>query len=231
MTRTRSRAVLGAAAVLLALVALGAPPAIAQPSTRAVAPLLRPLSADERKVILTRVAADPRLRELVGEAPTRTIVGEPILEKAELERYLTQVDAPAPTRRFSVVVFDAKSNRAARAYVAADGSIARAEAIPAGDVPFTGEDVRDALAIARTNDAVRRRVPNLDRFTPQTPGVRAARDAFVAQLLPLRGTDPNDPCTRDRCADLIFRTPTGYLSVRAHVDLTRRSADVNGGPR
>jgi hypothetical protein len=91
--------------------------------------------------------------------------------------------------------------------------------------------VRDALALVRSNAAARRAIPTIDQFQPQTPGVRAPREAYVAQMLPLRSTDPKDPCTRDRCADLIFRTPRGYLSVRAHVDFTRRSVDVEGPRR
>ncbi len=47
-------------------------------------------------------------------------------------------------------------------------------------------------------------------------------------LDPLRSVDPNDACSRNRCLDLIFRTETGYLPVRADVDLTAQTVAVHG---
>jgi hypothetical protein len=65
----------------------------------------------------------------------------------------------------------------------------------------------------------------LDQFTILESG-SDARVPFAAQALPLRSTNPRDPCSTDRCLDLIFRTEEGYLSVRAHVDLTKRTATI-----
>jgi hypothetical protein len=47
----------------------------------------------------------------------------------------------------------------------------------------------------------------------------------------LRSSNRSDPCAIDRCLDLIFRTPKGYLPLRVHVDLTRRNAVLLRGGR
>ena len=57
------------------------------------------------------------------------------------------------------------------------------------------------------------------------------RVPFAAQVLPLVSTNQNDPCGSNRCVNLIFRTENGYLPVRAHIDLTRRTVAIQGGGR
>ena len=87
------------------------------------------------------------------------------------------------------------------------------------------------LALAKANPELRRAVgETLDRFAILEPGSEE-RVPFAAQVLPVVSTNRNDPCSTDRCVDLIFRTENGYLPLRAHVDLTRRAVAVHGGGR
>jgi hypothetical protein len=177
------------------------------------------LSADERTVISRRVVADQRVTALVGTNP-RVYVGAPYFDKAQL----LAAGRGGAVRRVSVLLYDRQGNRAARAIATADGALERVEQIPPNEVGIQPEDEVEALALVRQNAQIRRAIPDVDRFRPG----RASRTAYVMQLLPVRGSDPKDPCTADRCADVIFRTPTGYLTIGAHVDLTRRTAEIMG---
>jgi hypothetical protein len=127
----------------------------------------------------------------------------------------------------SVVVFNERTNRAATATLSPGRDrVLAVETLRANEVPFVREDAEQALTLAKASAEVRRAVgADLERFTIVESG-SDDRAAFVAQALPLRSTAAGDPCTNDRCVDLIFRTENGYLGVRAHVDLTKRNVTV-----
>jgi hypothetical protein len=199
--------------------------ALAQPQPPAEA-----LLADERSAVERTVLSDARIRELVGPGHPRVIVTPLEPDKAEAEAFLEGRSQAAPTRRVAVVLFDPRANRAARAHVVLPANrILAVERLAAADVPFGPEDGRDALALAKQDAAVRRAVGDtLERYELLEPGSDAPV-VFAAQMLPLRSTGPNDPCRAGRCVALIFRTESGYLPFRVHVDLTRRTVQVVQG--
>jgi hypothetical protein len=213
---------------LMASAALAAP-AFAQEQPRPAA-LSAPLAATERARLTARVIGDARVRALVGAQP-RTIVSDPVPDKNEADRFTYDSNAPVPSRRIVVTLFDPRTNRAARAQVGAEGRIISVQRIAANNVPFTADDASDALAIARASDTAQRAIPNLAEFRLHVSGTPLSPTENVAQFLPVRSVAPKDPCAADRCGDLVFRTPAGYLSVRAHVDLTRRTVSVEGARR
>ena len=185
------------------------------------------LTSDERSVIERAVLEDKRVRQIVGEEKPRVLTSDAQIDKAEAEAFLAGKTDKQPARRVTVVVFNPKTNRAARVLVSIEESrILEVQEIKAEEVPFSREDAEDALALAKDSPEVRRAVGGrLDQFTILESG-SDARVPFAAQALPLRSTNPRDPCSTDRCLDLIFRTEEGYLSVRAHVDLTKRTATI-----
>lgn len=186
------------------------------------------LTADERSTIERAVLEDKRVRQIVGEEKPRVLTSDPQIDKAEAEAFLAGKTDKQPARRVTVVVFNPKRDRAARVLVSLDEQyrILEVQGIKAEEVPFSREDAEDALALAKASPEVRRAVGGrVDQFTILESGSEA-RVPFAAQALPLRSTNPRDPCSTDRCLDLIFRTEEGYLSVRAHVDLTKRTASV-----
>jgi hypothetical protein len=187
------------------------------------------VSQAERARVTARVLADDRVRSLVGANP-RIYVGAPVFEKPA--GATTSARAAAAIRRVSVLLYDPKANRAARALTSSDGTVQNVEQIPATDVGIMPEDTTDALQILRDNSQVQRAIPRLERFRPEpADGSPPPLRSYVAQLLPVHSTDPHDPCSTDRCADVIFRTPSGYLTVGAHVDLTKRTAELTGEGR
>jgi hypothetical protein len=185
------------------------------------------LAQAERARVLQALTGDRRVQAIVGAQP-RTILGEPIFNKTEIERYSRTEDAPAPTRQIPAILFNPTTNRAARAVATADGRIVSVEPMAAVLVPIMPEDASLALDLVRRSGG--NRIPNLDRFTAEAAGGGSRADN-VAELLPLRSMASSDPCSRDRCVDVLFRTPDGYLPVRAHVDLTKRTVQMQGRGR
>ena len=198
----------------------------AQTSTRTSA---LTLTQAERARVTAAVLADERVRNMVGPNP-RVYVGAPLYDKNQ--GATTSGRAAVAVRRVSVLLYDPRGNRAARAYTNAAGAVQNVEQIPPTDVGIQPEDTTDALQILRQSAQVQRAIPGLERFRPEpASGAPPPPNTYVAQLLPVHSTDPHDPCNADRCADVIFRTPNGYLTVGAHVDLTKRTAEIAGEGR
>lgn len=203
--------------------------AFAQSGSPTTSVAVAPLTHEESMVVGKVALADPRTRAIVGAGPARVITADVEPDKAEAEAYLAGTASSPPTRRVSVVLFNTQTNRAARALVSPQQNLVLAvQPIEVSDVPFVRDDVDEALELAKRDPAVRRVVGDtLDRFKVLDSGSNVTVP-FAAQALPLRSTNPHDQCTVHRCLDLIFRTEHGYLPVRAHVDLTKRSVTVEG---
>lgn len=191
-----------------------------------------PLTTEDSLAVERATLADARVRAIVGAGRPRIIFADAEVDKAEAEAFLADTSQPAPTRRLTVVVLNMQTNKAARAVVSLpQHRILAVQRIPVSDVPFVREDADQALALAKASAAMRRAIGDtLERFVILNSGDDASVP-FAAQALPLRSTDPKDPCSVNRCLDLVFRTENGYLPVRAHVDLTRRTVTVVGKGR
>ena len=189
-------------------------------------------TAEERSSIESTVLSDKRVRQIVGEEKPRIFIADPETDKAEAEAFLAGTTEKRPSRRVRVAVFNPKTNKAANVLISLDQRrVLEVEEIKADEVPFSREDAEEALVLAKASPEVRRAVGDkLEQFNLLESG-SDARMPFAAQALPLRSSDPHDPCSTDRCLDLIFRTEEGYLPVRAHVDLTKRTVTVESGKR
>lgn len=191
------------------------------------APTASGLTAEENSAVERSIAADSRVREMIGPGQPRVTVTLMEPDKAEAEAHLDNRSTTPPSRRAAVVLFNPQSNRAVRAVVApAQNRIISVERLAPTDAPFTREDAQEALNLAKGNAAVRRIVGDaLDRYQLLESG-EDAPGPLVAQVLPTRSTAPNDPCRVGRCVGVIFRNETGYLALSVNVDLTRRNVQV-----
>jgi hypothetical protein len=201
----------------------------APPSAGTVHPPVA-ITSQERLAVEQAALADPRVRAIVGEGQARIATAGVELDKAEAEAFLSGRSTTPPTRRVTVVLTNPQTQQAARVLIEpSQNRVLSVESAPAADVPFLRDDAQEALALAKADPNLRRAVgETLDRYELLESGSEA-RLPFAAQALPLRSTDPRDLCSVDRCIDLIFRTENGYLSLRAHVDLTRRTVEIHGG--
>ena len=215
-------AVLLSANVFLGVAALAQPVLAPSADTAVRAP-----TVDQHAAFSRVVLGDQRVRAAVGAGDTRVVSVFGPIDKAQAEAFLTETSAQPPTRPVQVFVFNPQTNRAALSIMSPRGdTVAAVQQLSANEFPFMREDADQALALVRANaDAKRALGADLDRFVITDPGTDN-RAPFAAQALPVRGTATNDPCTNNRCVDIIFRTEIGYLGVRALVDLTKRTVTV-----
>jgi Copper amine oxidase, N2 domain len=208
------------------LVGAGVVPASAQ------VPAGMMVTAEESAAVTRTITAEPRVRKLIGPGQPRVTVTLLEPDKAEAEAFLQGRSSSLPPRRAAVMLFNPEGNKAARAIVSLpDSRILRIDAITPNEVPFTREDGEQVLALAKNDPSVRRVVGEaLPRYELLESG-NDARIPFAAQVQPLRSTATNDPCRVDRCAGVIFRNENGYLALRVHVNLTRRSVQVQESQR
>ena len=190
---------------------------------------MAPMTTEERRAVENAALSDERVRAIVGEGQRRTIATSMEANKGEAEAFLEGRSTTPPRRLVSVVLFNPQTNQAAHALVSlSEGRVISAESISVSDVPYVRDDADQALVLAKADAGVRRAVGEmLDRFEIIESG-SDLRIPFAAQALPLRSADPRDLCSVDRCVDLIFRAENGYLPVRAHINLTRRTVEVHG---
>jgi hypothetical protein len=188
-----------------------------------------PITTEERLTIERTILSDERIRAIVGDGQPRIVISAEELDKAEAEAFLTGRSTTPPTRRLTVTLINRQTQQAAQALIEPSQSrVLAVRSVAASDIPFLRDDVDQALALAKADANVRSAVgDSLERFEVLESGSEA-RGPFAVQALPLRSTDPRDVCSVDRCVDLIFRTENGYLPFRAHVNLTRRSVEIQG---
>ena len=191
------------------------------------------LTQEEVPAVERAALADARIRNILGTDRPRLVSTSAEPDKAEAGAFLSGTSANAPSRRATVVLFNAQANRAAQVTLSVTPGqpprVLEVRRIDPADVPFGPDDAQSALDLAKRDPAVRRAVGNiLDRFELLEPG-SDAQPPYAAQVLPLRSTNPRDPCAGSRCLDVIFRTAEGYLSVRPTVNLTRQAVTL-GAP-
>lgn len=205
--------------ILLSALLATASSASAQP-----APAPEILSATDQQRLGALVLANPEIRRIVGRADARLHFSAPDFDKAEADAFLSGSRDVPPRPQVSVLAVSATG--AARARLSLDGGrVVDVQVVPAAELPFFDEDVARALALAQRGDRTKTAfVPSLSRFEPARAGQEYPPEAYIAEPLPIRSSNPRDPCSRDRCLDLVFRTPSGYLPVRVQVDLTRGTA-------
>ncbi len=186
-----------------------------------------PLTSEERSAIERTVLSDPRIKKVAGAEKPRVLVSEAHVDKAEAEAFISGRSDKAPVHTVNVVVFNPRTNQAVQTIMhLEEHRILELKEINASDVPLTFEDAEEAFALAKANPDVRRAVgSNLDQFVLVESG-SSAHVPYAVQVLPLRSSDPKDPCHTGRCLDLTFRAQTGYLPLRVTVDLTRRSVKL-----
>lgn len=182
------------------------------------------LGAAEQQKLGAAVLANPEIRRIVGSADARLHFGTPDFDKAELDAFLGGASDVPPRPQVNVLAVSATGAARARLSLA-NGRVVEVQPVPAAELPFFDEDVARALALAQRGERTRAVLgESLSRFEPARAGQEYPPTAYIAEPLPIRSSNPRDPCSRDRCLELVFRTPAGYLPHRVQVNLTRGTA-------
>lgn len=198
----------------------------AQPPAAPEGLTIRPLETHQLRALESVVREHPEVRAL---APARVIMSNPHFDKAEAEAFLSGERAAPPTLRVEALVIDAKHQAVQRVIVEpTENRIHSIERIAPMPAPFIMDDVHAAWALAQQDQNVRAALgKSLDKFKVGEPD-GSPGESFIVEVLPLRSVDPNDPCTHNRCMDLLFRGEGGYLPFRAEVNLTTRTVIARG---
>jgi hypothetical protein len=189
------------------------------------------LTAQEESAALSAVLSDARVRQIVGSGRPRVIVGDAQPDKNEAVAFYRGETQKPPTHHVWATVFNPATNKAAEVFMSLEqNKVLKVQEIEAADVPLSREDVEEALALAKVSPDVRRAVgSSMDQFVVSERSAQRTAP-FTVRSLRVRSADANDPCTLDRCLDLIFKTDSGFLPLRAEVDLTQRTVRLINSP-
>jgi hypothetical protein len=188
---------------------------------------LDPLTPDEESAAERIARGDNRVKEIFGEREVRLVSATPVLIK--------QGESPEKIdvhqRVIEVVLFRPEPEVGARVLVnLAQNSVANVERLDSRQVPFTLDDLKEAFQLALREPQVQKALGS----EAQSFHVQGQRNAPPAEAsenlvsgLPLRSSDPKDPCSKHRCLQLFFRRGTDFLSEPVvTVDLTAKHVSV-----
>ena len=180
---------------------------------------------------LTRaVLADPRARASLGPGEVKTVAVDAASDKSEAAAYLEGRRDALPARHATVLLWNRATDKAIRALVSTtDPRVLGIESLRMADVPLIPEELDEALALVKASPQAQKSVgPSLDRFILVQSGDEYPK-VDIVQALPVRSSDPKDPCAAHRCLQFLFRSQQGYLPLRAQVDLSKHAVSVIRG--
>jgi hypothetical protein len=185
---------------------------------------LDPLTGQEQAVAERIARNDSKVKELLGESGVRVVSVLPVLIKTESPEKFD-----VKQRQIEVVLFRPQGEVGARVVVnLRQNNVVAVSRLTGDQVPYTNDDLADAFQLAlRDPEVVKALGPEAQTFQIRSvqPGRAAPRN--VVEGLPVRSSDPNDPCSKHRCLWLMFRRGNDYLSQPSvTVDLTDKRVYV-----
>ena len=187
---------------------------------------LDPLTQDEQAAAERIARNDGRVKELLGANGVRLVHAIPVLIKQGEPPEKIDVHQ----RIIEVVLFRPEGEVGALVLVnLRQSQVSNLRRLQPTQVPFTRDDLNDAFQIAlRTPDVVKALGPQAQSFHPQSPEPEpeAAAQENEVTGLPVRSSDPKDPCYKHRCMELLFRHGTDFLSMSVEVDLSAKHATL-----
>jgi len=220
-------------AVILVCIVSGAraqaPPRAPAPNRDNSPRPLDPLTPAEQQAAARIAMENSRVRGIAGASPRVVAVQFISVKRGEQTE---------PAGRWAeVFVHNESDGGGARVLVdLANASAADVISIPERKVPIGPSDI-DAAASLALESATVRRILGGDAVArsfraAHAPALREQSDQNRIEAVPLRGADPDDPCTLHRCVALFFRTRGHYVALnQVVVDLTARRVYTSEGGR
>ena len=183
-----------------------------------------PLTPDEERR-LVRIATE-YARARAGMAGDFALVGTDLADhKPDGAGGDREITPEQSGRHGEVLFFRYDRNEGLRVLVdLASNSGVQVSRVPAQSVPMGREEIERAARLALDSPEVRRVVGgDPARFRVLAPG----SDQDTVEGLRVIGSSREDPCSRDRCAELFFRSGGYYIAgYRVVVDLTAKTVRV-----
>ena len=193
-------------------------------STKSERRALDPLTREEQAAAERIARNDSRVKELLGESGVRVVSVMPVLIKAESPEKFD-----VKQRQIEVVLFRPQGEVGARVVVnLRQNNAASVSRLNGDQVPYTNDDLADAFQLAlRDPEVVRALGPEAKTFQIRLGPPSRTQPKNIVEGLPVRSSDPNDPCSKHRCLWLMFRRGNDYLSQpNVTVDLTEKRVYV-----
>jgi len=190
---------------------------------------LDPLTPEEHAVAERIARNDAKVKQLLGEGAVRLVSITPVI----IKRGDSPEKIDVHQREVEVVLFRPQGEVGARVLVnLRQNNVANLQRLESGQVPFTVDDLNDAFQLALRDAEVERTLgPEAKSFRVQAettePGAAPLENEVTG--LPMRSSDPKDPCYKHRCLQLLFRRGNDYLSLAVSVDLTAKTVAVDRG--
>jgi len=185
---------------------------------------LDPLTPEEQEAAERIARGDAHVKQALGENGVRLVSAVPVI----IKRGESPEKVDVHQRTIEVVLFRPEGEVGARVIVnLRQKEAADFQRLEARQVPFTSDDLNDAFQIAlRSPEVLKVLGPEAQSFHVQISKTQpeAAPPQNEVTGLPVRSSDPKDPCYRHRCMQLHFRHGTDYLSLAVDVDLTAKHA-------
>lgn len=187
---------------------------------------LDPLTPEEQEAAERIARSDARVKQTLGESGVRLVSAVPVI----IKRGESPEKIDVHQRTVEVVLFRPEGEVGARVVVnLRQKESASFQRLESRQVPFTSDDLNDAFQIAlRTPEVLKALGPEAQSFRPQSqkPQPETAAPENEVSGLPVRSSDPKDPCYRHRCMQLLFRHGTDFLSMSVDVDITAKRATL-----
>lgn len=190
---------------------------------------LDPLTQEEHAAAERIARNDAKVKQLLGEGAVRLVSITPVI----IKRGDSPEKIDVHQREVEVVLFRPQGEVGARVLVnLRQNNVANLQRLESSQVPFTVDDLNDAFQLAMRDPEVERTLgPEAKSFRVQRettePGAAPLENEVTG--LPMRSSDPKDPCYKHRCLQLLFRRGNDYLSLAVSVDLTAKHVAVERG--
>ena len=221
----RARAI---AALLMAMIGL------VSTGCRRTLRLLDPLTPQEKAKAEQVARADPGVSKALDGGRTELVSIAFFGFKPDLSAAAPDPNRPRVERAAEVIFYRFDDDSGIRVIVrlAGNGSVAGVQPLEGPEVPLSGQDWNQALAIALKDEKVANMLsPNVERFRNQTPSQSAAAgmNDDAVRILVVRATDARDPCYHKRCVQLLFQHGGGFLADTAIVNLFTGMVEIQKG--
>jgi Cu2+-containing amine oxidase len=201
----------------------------APPPKRQVLPL-DPLTPAERKLAEQIARDDSKARELLGNRSQLVSIALLFLKPDDEQEAVPT--KPVAIDRHVEVLFRREDEAGVRAVVnLSKRALVAVDRITSMELPLTPEDISQAAKLALADAELRNALGEEFKSyaaAAESPGTRAQQFAITGLRLFSKGED--DPCTKHRCVQLMFRRGRDYLAdTTVWVDLTERHVYVERG--
>ena len=193
---------------------------------------LDPLTPEEKQAAERIARSDPAVIQQLLQGRTELVYVTFFPLKPAAPGTDRDPDKLVMERAAEVVFYRFDGDFGVRAIVNLVSKKVTVQRLEGADVPISKQDWTDALRLALNNPEIQKALgADLDRFRrlTQFTSNAATLKQDAVRSLQISTSDPNDPCYRNRCVQLLFRKEGMYLLDSAIVNLTTGTVRIQKG--